>query len=203
MFYAEDNSGPVRQGDIFKGLVTIGTDPSNFLDPSTLNREHDPCFSVNLGFGYAAIITPCCDIEKRAYLVFSPLLPFPKSKRKNDFLNEEPTRYNIKVDPQNAVAAQQWENFTDKEKQERLLGGKVYPDFGNFVYERHKDLFSDYLMIDFNFVFNISRKRLGERNEKLIPSRVLRLSNESRKALRVKLGRYYYRDPDKVCPVIR
>ena len=200
MFYTDVKTPEIRQGDIFEGLVSIGIIPSKFLTPNILNKEHNPCFSVNLGFGYAVVVTPCCDIQKRDYLAFCPLIPLQEKVRRNEFFNEDPTRLNAKVKPENMVPKAAWDGFSEREKAERMNNGKRYAFVNNFVFERDGDLLPIDMVIDFNFIFNISRKTLGGKNELLSPNRVLQLSSESRRALRLKLSDYYFRDPD-VCAV--
>lgn len=197
MFYAEDFTPEIRQGDVFEGLVNIGITPSKFLTPDILNKEHNPCFSVNLGFSYAAIITPCCDIQKREYLAFCPIVPLEVKIRENEFFIEDPTRVNIKVTPEHMVPKLGWEKMSASKKAERIEAGKRYAFTNNFIFEKHENIFADYVMIDFNFIFNIKRSALGSANEKLIPNRVLQLSYDTRRILRLKLADYFFRDPDK------
>lgn len=197
MFYAETPNPSIRQGDIFEGLVNIGIIPTRFLTVNTLNKEHNPCFSVNLGFGYATIITPCCDIQKRDYLAFCPLVPLQDKVRQNEFFNENPTRLNSKVKPENMVPKRVWDRFSDSEKAIRTRTGNRYAFVHNFVFQKFEGIFPNDMVIDFSCVFNISRKTLGGKNEMLLPNRVLQLSDESRRSLRLKLASYYFRDPDK------
>ena len=200
MFYSDDPTPEIRQGDIFEGLVSIGVVPSKFLTSDILNKETNPCFSVNLGFSYAAVITPCCDIQKRDYLAFCPLTPLLELIRKNEFFDEDPTRLNTKVKPENMVPKDAWSNrFSEEEKAKRIAQGNRYAFVHNFIFEKYGDIFSDYMMIDFNYVFNIKRTALGGKNQVLLPHRVLQLSDESRRTLRLKLAEYYFRDPD-TCP---
>lgn len=199
MFYADDPAPEIRQGDIFEGMVSIGIVPSKFLTASILNKETNPCFSVNLGFSYAAVITPCCDIQKRDYLAFCPLMTLIPRVRQNAFFNEDPTRLNRKVNPENTVPKIAWDKIPEAEKALKISQGKKYAFVNNFVFEKFEDIFLDYMMIDFNYIFNIDRKFLGGKNHVLLPYRVLQLSDESRRTLRLKLAEYYFRDPD-VCP---
>lgn len=197
MFYADVPFSPeIRQGDIFEGLISIGVISTKFLTPAILNKEPSPCFSVNLGFSYAAVITPCCDIQKREYLAFCPLFPLTDKIKQNKFFAEMPTRLNAKLEPENAVPRDVWEAFSEGQKAERLKGGKRYHYKHNFVFEKNGGTFTDYMLIDFNYIFNVSRKTLGGKNEMLVPNRVLQLSSESRRTLRLKLADYYFRDPD-------
>lgn len=53
------------------------------------------------------------------------------------------------------------------------------------------------MMIDFNNIFNIRRKDLGNNNEKMLPSKLLQLSDETREMLRHKLSAYYLRVPEE------
>ncbi len=207
MFYSENPSHEIRQGDVFEGLVSIGIIPSSkFSSFDVLNKKHTPFFSVHVGFGYSVIITPCCDIRKRPYLAFCPLIPVHRKIRENEFFDENPTRLNKLVQPENTVSKRGWDELTTEEKEEKLLKGTTYTWASNFVFDKHNGLFYDYLMIDFNFVFNINRERLGN-NDSLLLSRVLQLSIESRQALRRKLVANYIRNPEEnpenMCPVSR
>jgi hypothetical protein len=195
MFYADVPTQLIRQGDIFEGVVSVGIIPSKFLTATALNKESD-CFSVNLGFSYASVITPCCDIHKRDYLAFCPLTPLDVRIRRNEYFDEDPTRLNIKVKPENMVPKNSWDGFSEEEKAQRTAQGKQYAFVHNFVFEKQGDIFSDHMVIDFNYIFNVKRTKLGAKNEVLLPHRTLQLSDESRRTLRLKLANYYFRDPD-------
>jgi len=203
MFYADNPSSDILQGDIFAGLVSFGLIPSKFLTVSTLSREHNPCFSMDLGFGYSAIVSPSCEIPKREYLAFCPLLPLHKRIRQVEFLNDDPTRLNNEVDPENSMPKPKWDIKSEEEKAALKRKGKTYAFLNNFVFEGIDGFFSDYLMIDFNFVFNINSKYLGKKNKLLLAPRVLQLSFESQRALRLKLANYYFREPEEACQVGR
>jgi hypothetical protein len=183
MFYADNPSPEILQGDVFAGLVNTGIIPSNFLTASTLRKEHSPCFSVDLGFGYSTIVTPSCEIPKpeREYLAFCPLLPIHKRITQIEFFQQDPTRFNNPVDAEDSMPKPKWESKSEDEKDAL----------------RQKDYFSDYLMIDFNFVFNVSKKKFQDKlYNLLLGSRVLQLSFESQKALKSKLVNYYFREEE-------
>ena len=158
MFYADNPSPEILQGDVFAGLVNTGIIPSNFLTASTLRKEHSPCFSVDLGFGYSTIVTPSCEIPKpeREYLAFCPLLPIHKRITQIEFFQQDPTRFNNPVDAEDSMPKPKWESKSEDEKDALRQKPKTYAIFNYFVFEKFEDYFSDYLMIDFNFVFNVS-----------------------------------------------
>ncbi len=197
MFYAETPSQEIRQGDVFRGLITIGVVASKFLTSTVLDNEPDPCFQLNLSSNFATVVTPCCDIQKREYLAFCPLLPFPPKIRKNEILDKFPTKLNDMIEPENAIPKSQWDALPPEIKDKKAQGGRIYIYYNNFAFEKVDSIFEKDMIIDFNYIFNVSRKNLGGRNEKLLPYRVLQLSRDSRESLRRKIGAFYLRDPEK------
>jgi hypothetical protein len=90
-----------------------------------------------------------------------------------------------------------WESKSEDEKDALRQKPKTYAIFNYFVFEKFEDYFSDYLMIDFNFVFNVSKKKFQDKlYNLLLGSRVLQLSFESQKALKSKLVNYYFREEE-------
>jgi len=201
MFYEVNPSREILQGDVFAGLVNTGIIPSKFLTASTLRKEHSPCFSVDLGFGYSAIVTPSCEIPKqeRDYLAFCPLVPVSKRITQIECFQKDPTRFNNPVEAENSMPRLKWDTKSEDEKEALKRKRKTYAIFNYYVFDKLEGSFSDYLMIDFGFVFNVNKKKFGQEfYNVLLGSRVTQLSFESQKALQDKLAFYYSRTEEEV-----
>ncbi|PHP45399.1 hypothetical protein B6V01_004205 [Methanosarcinales archaeon ex4572_44] len=64
-------------------------------------------------------------------------------------------------------------------------------------FKKYNGILNNDMVIDFNNIFNIRRKDLGNNNEKMLPSKLLQLSDETRDILRHKLSAYYLRVPEE------
>lgn len=198
MFYKDPVDQIIRQGDIIKGLISPEVIAHKFLDKSVINNSEDPSFSIDFRFNFAVVITPCCTLQKANYISLCPLIPLLKDFEQNPYLFEDPTRVNFKVAPEKCVPPIAWEKkLPPEEKQKRIEKGPTYIYFQYFVFKKDKDNLTDDMMIDFNNTFNIRRKELGNKNEKMLPVKVLQLSDETRETLRQKLVAYFIRKPEE------
>ena len=197
MFYKDTPDQIIRQGDIIKGLISPGVITNQFLDVDNIDNQNSS-FSIDVRFNLVAVITPCCTIQKADYISLCPLNPLLKSMNKNPYLIEDPTSLNQKVKPENCLPPDVWENkLHPDEKQRRIESGPSYIYLQNFVFKKHNDILKNDMMIDFNNIFNLRRKDLGSNNEKMLPSKLLQLSAETREMLRHKLSAYYLRVPEE------
>lgn len=197
MFYKAHLDQIIRQGDIIKGLISPGVITYKFLDIDNIDHLN-PSFSIDVRFNLVVVITPCCTIQKADYISLCPLNPLLKSINKNPYLIEDPTRLNLKVKPENCVPPDVWKDkLPPDEKQRRIELGSSYIYLQYFVFEKHNGILNSDMMIDFNNIFNIRRKDLGNNNEKMLPSKLLQLSDETREMLRHKLSAYYLRVPEE------
>lgn len=197
MFYKDPVDPIIRQGDIINGLISPEIIAHNFLD-KRFTTNSDPSFSIDVRFNFAAVITPCCTIQKANYLSLCPLIPLLKDFEQNPFLSEDPTRVNLKVPPEKCVPPISWEKvLTPEERQRRIEKGSTYIYLQYFVFKKYKDILTDDVMIDFTNTFNIRRKDLGNKNIKMLPVRVLQLSDETRETLRQKLVAFFIRKPEE------
>lgn len=198
MFYKSPYDQIIRQGDIIKGLISPEIITNKFLD----NNEKDfgGSFSIAVKFNYVTTITPCCNIQKSDYIALCPLIPLRKDFRleSHKFIFEDPTRINRLIAPEKSVPPIAWEKkISSKEKQIRIERGPTYIYLNNFVFEKYGDILSENMMIDFDNIFNIRRKDLGNGNQKLLSAKVLQLSDEIRNTLREKLVAYYFKIPEE------
>lgn len=197
MFYKDPPDQIIRQGDIIKGLISPGVITHEFIDNDNIDYSN-PSFSIDVRFNLVAVITPCCTIQKADYISLCPLNPLLKDIHKNPHLIEDPTRLNLKVKPENCLPPNVWDNKLPPDiKQKRIELGPTYIYMQNFVFKKYDGILNNDVMIDFNNIFNIRRKDLGNNNEKMLPSKLLQLSDESRDTLRHKLSAYYLRVPDE------
>ena len=155
---------------------------------------------MNLGHLILAMIFsnphPRPDIQKRDYIALCPLAILPRWIRNNAYLDEDPTRLNYMVPPEKALPSSGWDRLSPGVKEKKTAMGKTWIYINNFVFRKKEGVFEDDMIIDFNYVFHINRKNLGNDNEKLIPYRILHLTREARASLREKLVAYYHRNPD-------
>ncbi len=197
MFYKDPPDQIIRQGDIIKGLISPGVITYNFLDIDNIYFQK-PFFSIDVRFNLVAVITPCCTIQKADYISLCPLNPLLKNINKNPHLMEDPTRLNQKVKPEHCVPPDVWKDKLPPDlKQRRIELGPTYIYLQHFVFKKYNGILNNDMVIDFNNIFNIRRKDLGNNNEKMLPSKLLQLSDETRDILRHKLSAYYLRVPEE------
>ena len=210
MFYeSQDNIDKIlRLGDVVKGYISNTTrikQPFLTLESSiyhnyTIDLEVPP-FSV--------VLTPCCSIGEQNMVCLSPLINLKSDFFKNPHLEEDFTRINREIDPDKAIAPDDWAKLLDNDKQERLAQGKGYMEYYLFIYAPN-DLFpayplrkkvTQYYMIDFRNIQTIrcgliqSREKTKEEDAQILASKCLQLSKQSREELRQKLAHYFSRRP--------
>ena len=198
MFYKIPFDQIIRQGDIIKGLSSPRIIVYKLLTgKNVFGGDSDPCFSIDMRFNCVVVMTPCCTIQKADYITLCPLYPVSNKFRSNPYLAEDPTRINTIVPPEKCIPPKGWEGLPDEEKQKRLQKGSVFVFQSNFVFKKFESIFGDDMFIDFNDTFSIRRKDLGNNNEKLLPAKILQLTNDTRASLRQKLIKYYDRIPEE------
>ena len=99
-----------------------------------------------------------------------------------------------------------WEAFPSEKKQERLEKGKAYVDYDKFIYEKHsvfpkyqvhrkgKEVIETrYYMVDFRCIYKVVCQEVKSPEISPLHSKVLQLSQETRKDFMDKLLFYYER----------
>lgn len=202
MFYKFPLDQVIRQGDVTEGLISFGAIAYKLLSGDDIcDFDSQPCFGIDLRFNYNVVMTPCCTIEKANYISFCPLYPVSK-KIKNlinkEYLNEDPTRINTPVPAEKCVSVRYWnEKLTEVEREMKRQQGKTYTELSYFVFRKHDGIFEEDMTIDFNDIFCIRKRDLGNYLEKMLPFKVLQLTNDTRANLRQKLVKFFGRDPEE------
>lgn len=207
MFYqAEDNVDRLlRLGDVVRGYLSPSTkikQPFLSLEASVYHN-----YEINIEVPqYSVVLTPCCSIGD-TMVSLTPLIQLLGNFFKNEYFREDFTRINREMEPQQALAGDDWERLLPEKQQEALAKGRGYTMLHIFVYAPH-DLFTmyekrgqetNYYMIDFRNVQTLkcdlikSRDKTKEEETQILKSRCLQLSDQVREELRNKLSYYYGR----------
>ncbi len=205
-FYDDSPEEILRFGDVITGFkfATPGTH-----DPST-EMHNDWAIAVSSP-AYAAVMTPCCSIEKKAFAL-APLVEIRPGFLDNDYLAEDLTRVNGKVAPEHCVPRAVWEKWPFEQRQLNIAKGHSYIFIDCFIYEAH-DLLRKYTlkrkerkggpvevghyMVDFKSICRVDCN-LVDRGKPAPPgTKILQLAVSRRQVLREKLSFYYARVPDE------
>lgn len=204
MFYEKEMDEALRFGDVLKGFILAA---SNIEEP---NSREGFAIDVDLPL-YCVVLSPCCSIGHKK-ISLTPLIKVRRSFFDNPYFEEDLTRINRKMEPQQAVAPYIWDKFPPEEKQKRLEEGLGYPFLELFIYEKH-DLFTEYLlhgrkgnivtkyyMIDFTNIQKVNCDKIITPENAPLETKCLQLSVQSRSELRDKISYYYSRVPkeDKI-----
>lgn len=206
MFYQEGLGEELRFGDIVRGFVL-----TNAVLTKTHWSEPSRHYNVNVSLPELSVImTPCCSIEDKTIAV-TPLISVPLSFYDNPYLEEDLTRVNRIMSPQQSVPPQIWNQLGDEERQRRIDEGNTFAFASLFVYDKHaslpqyelqgkrghtiKQIATGYYMIDFKDIVKVNCDKIISPSDSPLESRYLELSVETREELRTKLGWYYSRRP--------
>lgn len=204
MFYEPTLSKALRLGDVVKGLIWAAAHIDRPLSDArslfALHVEHPQ---------FAAILTPCCAIE-REEVVIAPLVRLRPAMLRARHLAEDPTRVNGPMKPQHAIPASEWQKLTDEARIRRFGPDFDRPGFhflDAFVYEAHPMLGHYELdtkagkmpcshhMISFKHVAKVECECIKRAGQDDFPLKVLELTVTARQALRRKLVRFYGNPP--------
>lgn len=199
MFYQEEMDNALRFGDVLKGFVLASP---IIEEPGSVGTYE---IAIKLP-SYCVVLSPCCSIGHRV-IALSPLIEIRPSFFDNSYFEEDLTRINRKMEPQQAVPPHTWEKFSPEVKQERLKEGYGYALFDVFIYEKH-DLLSkytvnrrqgnietNYYMIDFKNIHKTRCDKIISAKDSPLDSKCLQLSIQTRSELRDKIAYYYARIP--------
>jgi hypothetical protein len=211
MFYQKEMDKALRFGDILKGFILAA--PSIKEPGSHKNYKID----VNVP-AYCVVLSPCCSIGEKV-ISLSPLIEVRNSFFDNPHFEEDLTRINRVMEPQQTVSPDVWDEFPPEEKRRRLEEGRAYAFLELFIYEKN-DLFpkytihrkqknkeretmpieTNYYMIDFRNTSKLNCERIINPKDAPLESKCLQLSIQARSELRDKIAYYYARIPkeDKI-----
>jgi len=204
MFYAISSENRLRFGDVLEGY------------PSTTPVIKEPILKNVKGYNievdvptFSVIMDPCCSIGQKM-ISLTPLIKVWGTFFDNPYLEEDLTRVNREMEPEQAVSPSVWAEFPLAVKQERLEEGRTYAFVNLFVYERH-ELFplytisprgrrekkeTNYYMIDFRNIYKACCDKIVS-PVAVVPlkTKILQLSLETRAELRMKMKFYFGRTP--------
>ena len=206
-FYEEDQPVRVlRLGDVITGFQLA---TAQIHEP--LEERANWTIGINKP-SYLAVMTPCCSFEKKC-IVLTPLLHIRPSFLKNQHFEQDLTRINRKVAPEQGVPAGAWEQKLSPERKEKMLAiGPAYTFRDCFIYGQH-DLLSQYkldckspimigyYMVDFKCMYRIDSKMIDRDKDPPLNVKILQLSVQTREELRRKLADYFGRTPDEDSPL--
>jgi len=203
MFYKAENDNVLRFGDVLKGYIL--TTP-NIAEPILTISNTGYNIKIDLPF-LSVVITPCCSIRQKT-ISLTPLIQLRSTFLKNPYFFKDFTRINRKMEPQQSVPPNEWNNFDEQQKQNRLKDGNKYAFLDLFVYEKHdllpkyyinkeKKIETNYYMIDFKNIYKVNCEKINTQKNAPIVSKCLQLSNQARKELREKIINYYARVPEE------
>ena len=207
-FY-EDSPEPVlRFGDVITGFQ-LATPRTQRPSPET---QYDWSIAVSRPT-YAAVITPCCSIEKKSFAL-APLVEIRPGFLSNEYLAEDLTRINRKVAPEQSLPRDAWKRLPFEKRQSHLGKGQSYVFIECFIYEasgllrkyelnrKGGAIEMGHYMVDFKSICRVDCDSVN-RNQPAPPgTKVLQLDVSTRQALREKLSFYYGRVPDEDAPYI-
>jgi hypothetical protein len=175
MFYSANPTNALRFGDVVRGYVIATPEikkpfSQGVTEPYTLIVDQ-PSFSV--------VLSPCCSIGDKV-LLLAPFSQIRPGFYKNPYFEEDLTRINREMTPQQSLPPDAWQKLDEQQKIRRLAAGNtslvhlelfVYAPHDLLpVYKLHKQgrpIDTNYFMIDFRHTFRIwhqgvrSRPRLS------------------------------------------
>jgi hypothetical protein len=217
MFYSTNLDNFLRFGDVVRGYVTSRPIIKRPFSSVNIDESYDYDKQIDYDLdidipAYSVIITPCCSIED-GMVSITPLTKLKPFYFKNPNFVNDFTIINRPIDPQLAFMPTKWEQKTIEEKQSitEKAKGKPYTELSIFIYGPNGSLKPytlkgntvSHYMIDFRNITTI-RCQMIKRPEDLTPdeapliaSKVLQLSEITRKELREKISFYYGRSPEE------
>ena len=201
MFYSDKMDKALRFGDVLSGYFSttpIITEP--FLE-ETKNYNIDVSFPI-----FSVVVAPCCEIRNKT-ISLTPLIKIRSSFLDNPYLEEDLTRVNLRLTPEQVIPPFVWEGMPPEEKQRRLEVGNQFAFLNLFVYEKH-DLLPEYAihrkgvnsktnsyMIDFKNIHKLCCDKINSSIDAPLESKLLQLTISTRSGLRDKIASYYGRVP--------
>jgi len=208
MFYQNPlDSVNLRLGDILIDQTNLYSNINTSIADGLSNK-----IGVELETSlYSVVLTPCCAIGDDI-LDICPLIPINKYWFTNPYLEEDMTRVNRIMNPQQAIQPDRWNHMPDKAKEDKLAEGTVFAFLENFVYDKNdflkkykvdyqinnvqKSLETNYYMIDFRHITRIKSKNIKSDTGVFLKKKIAQLSINARSELRDKIG-YFYSKPPK------
>lgn len=190
----------LRFGDVLQGFILAS---ANIREPVIGHKYKDYKIDIDMP-NYCVVIAPCS--IKGSIISLTPLIEVKNSFFNNPYFTEDLTVINREIEPIKSVPPDVWEAFPSEKKQERLEKGKAYVDYDKFIYEKHsvfpkyqvhrkgKEVIETrYYMVDFRCIYKVVCQEVKSPEISPLHSKVLQLSQETRKDFMDKLLFYYER----------
>jgi hypothetical protein len=199
VFYLETNDAALRFGDILRGYVaTIPKIKEPNLHTAGVSAGCDIIVSY---FDFVVVMSPCCSIKEKI-ICLAPLIKLEATLFRNPFLRDDPTKINLKMNPQQCWIPEQWEKLPENKKQEELSKGLSYAFLSFFIYNQHQILprYSGHIkeiqfetgcyMIDFRMIYSLNCEKIINPKQAPLESKCLQLSIQTRSELRDKIDEF-------------
>lgn len=199
MSYQEEVDQALRFGDVLTGCVLAA---SNIEEPGKVAE-----YSIGVKTpAHCVVLSPCCSISDRV-VSLSPLIQVRPAFFDNPYLEEDLTRVNRLMEPQQSVPPRVWDSWDAELKQKSLAEGLTYAFLELFVYDRN-GLFrpypvhrrgdtreTNYYMMDFRNAYKVDCSKIISPTNAPVSAKCLQLDIDTRAELRNKISAYYGRVP--------
>ncbi len=202
-FYQEPLDLRLRLGDVVTGLVAH----TPYLSSSSqAERAFDYRVDVDR-LHRSVVLVPCCSIGDKAILV-APLRHIFTKFLNNPYFEPDITRINREMRGVDSVSTSDLQNLKPQRRDSLLAANKLYALLEHFIYAPH-ELLEHYTlksrdvghyMIDFRDTRKVKCESVISNEEEptaLFPGKLLQLSIETRRELRLKMVEYFGRIPDE------
>lgn len=208
MFYESERESALRFGDVLAGFLTAVPVVD---DPMLPDREGPEAHAYSIDVNkppFCVVLSPCCSIGRKR-ISLAPLIHVRSAFFKNEYLAEDLTRVNRRMEPHQTLPSHTWDRMSDDERARRLNQGPGYAFLDTFVYEQHplfpeyhvhrqgQDLNTRYYMIQFGDAFRVNCDSVNPPEHAPLHAKQLQLSIQARSELRDKLAHYYARVPEE------
>ena len=204
MFYQENMDEALRFGDVVKGFII--TTP-NINKPFSTMISEDYSIEINMPT-FSVVVSPCCSIGDKI-ISLTPLIKLRNTFFDNPFFQDDLTRINRQMEPENTLPPDVWKKLSDDEREKRLEKGLGYAFLELFIYEQNDlfpkytihrkrgDIETNYYMIDFRDTYKLNCEKIITPKNSPLDSKCLQLSVQTRAELRDKISYYYARVPQE------
>lgn len=204
--FKEEHDVVLRFGDVLDSYTLVY---SNLKSLSTSKNKYSIDIEIPKN---CVLLTPCCSIGEHDSFLLTPLIRLNDSFVMNPYFTEDFTRINREMKKEYAIPPKIW-NKMDEEEKVHVKSVKSFAFFDNFCYgPLPENLFNPYtlgndhlgivenvkfLMIDFRNVFKVKCLNLKKPNKDILDTKILQLTEEVRKELRLKMSHFYYRPTEE------
>nr|WP_320160888.1 hypothetical protein [uncultured Methanoregula sp.] len=200
MFYTDTKSDALRFGDVVSGYILA---TPTIKQPILEHGNHEYNLDIELS-QLCVVLSPSCSIGEKKLLV-SPLRRVRKSYFENDYLNNDLTRLNRKMERRFSHSPTAIARMNEAQKKTELTSEIVWAFVEFFVYDQHEELppypvrrkgvTGDvrYYMIDFRDVTKVNCEAVIEAKNSPLDCIRLQLSDATRSELSDKIQNFYKR----------